>query len=181
MVALDELAGRSGISRATLSRLERAETSPTAALLGRLCTAYGRTGCRACWRRSKPSRPTSSAPVSSRSGPIRRPASGGRTSPPPASGFCTELVLGELSMGAEIAYDAPPVPRPGAPCHGARRRTRSRNRGCHASPPRRRLPALPAGGQLALHLPRARARPLSHRDQQAMKPSAAHLAKPRRP
>src|SRR3954454_19433232 len=41
--SLDQLAERSGISRATLSRIERAETSPTAALLGRLCTAYGRT------------------------------------------------------------------------------------------------------------------------------------------
>src|SRR5689334_3733725 len=41
--SLDELAERSGISRATLSRMERAETSPTASLLGRLCTAYGRT------------------------------------------------------------------------------------------------------------------------------------------
>ncbi|TSD84991.1 helix-turn-helix transcriptional regulator, partial [Mycobacterium sp. KBS0706] len=41
--SLDALAERSGISRATLSRLERGETSPTASLLGRLCTAYGRT------------------------------------------------------------------------------------------------------------------------------------------
>ena len=41
--SLDQLAERSGISRATLSRIERGETSPTAALLGRLCTAYGRT------------------------------------------------------------------------------------------------------------------------------------------
>src|SRR3712207_9174432 len=41
--SLDELAGRTGISRATLSRLERAETSPTAAMLGRLYAAYGWT------------------------------------------------------------------------------------------------------------------------------------------
>lgn len=38
---LDELAGRSGVSRATLSRLESAEVSPTTAALSRLCTAYG--------------------------------------------------------------------------------------------------------------------------------------------
>ena len=41
--SLDELATRSGVSRATLSRLERAETSPTATLLSRLPV---RTACR---------------------------------------------------------------------------------------------------------------------------------------
>lgn len=40
---LDELARRSGVSRATLSRLENAEVSPTANVLGRLCAAYGIT------------------------------------------------------------------------------------------------------------------------------------------
>lgn len=39
--SLDELAKRSDISRATLSRLENAEVSPTASVLGRLCAAYG--------------------------------------------------------------------------------------------------------------------------------------------
>lgn len=39
--SLDELARRSDISRATLSRLENAEVSPTASVLGRLCAAYG--------------------------------------------------------------------------------------------------------------------------------------------
>ncbi len=38
--SLDELARRTGVSRATLSRLENAEVSGTAAVLGRLCTAY---------------------------------------------------------------------------------------------------------------------------------------------
>ena len=37
--SLDELAARSGVSRATLSRLENNEVSPTAAVLGRLCPA----------------------------------------------------------------------------------------------------------------------------------------------
>lgn len=41
--SLDELAKRSGVSRATLSRLENAEVSPTASVLGRLCAAYGLT------------------------------------------------------------------------------------------------------------------------------------------
>ncbi len=38
---LDELAERSRVSRATLSRLENAEVSPTAVVLSRLCAAYG--------------------------------------------------------------------------------------------------------------------------------------------
>jgi transcriptional regulator with XRE-family HTH domain len=41
--SLDEIADRTGISRATLSRIERGELSPTAAMLGKLCTAYGWT------------------------------------------------------------------------------------------------------------------------------------------
>jgi transcriptional regulator with XRE-family HTH domain len=41
--SLDELAGRSGVSRATLSRLENSETSPTANVLGKLASAFGMT------------------------------------------------------------------------------------------------------------------------------------------
>lgn len=41
--SLEALAQRTGLSRATLSRVERAETSPTASLLNRLCAAYGLT------------------------------------------------------------------------------------------------------------------------------------------
>src|SRR5438034_5302546 len=41
--SLDELAQRSNVSRATLSRLENAEVSPTASVLGKLCAAYGLT------------------------------------------------------------------------------------------------------------------------------------------
>jgi transcriptional regulator with XRE-family HTH domain len=41
--SLDALADLSGVSRATLSRLENAEVSPTASVLGRLCGAYGLT------------------------------------------------------------------------------------------------------------------------------------------
>ena len=44
--SLDDLAERSGVSRSTLSRLERGEVSPTASLLGRLCSAYGWTASR---------------------------------------------------------------------------------------------------------------------------------------
>src|SRR5580658_8017693 len=40
---LAELAARSGVSRAMLSKIERREASPTAALLGRLTAALGMT------------------------------------------------------------------------------------------------------------------------------------------
>jgi transcriptional regulator with XRE-family HTH domain len=41
--SLAELAQRSGVSKAMISRIERNETSPTAALLGRLSGAFGLT------------------------------------------------------------------------------------------------------------------------------------------
>jgi transcriptional regulator with XRE-family HTH domain len=40
---LDELASRSGVSKAMISKIERGEASPTAALLGRLSGALGLT------------------------------------------------------------------------------------------------------------------------------------------
>lgn len=40
-LTLDQLAELSGVSRAMISRIERAEASPTAALLARLCSALG--------------------------------------------------------------------------------------------------------------------------------------------
>ncbi|MEK1932464.1 MAG: helix-turn-helix domain-containing protein [Pararhizobium sp.] len=42
-MTLDDLAGRSGVSRAMISRIERGEASPTAQLLARLCSALGTT------------------------------------------------------------------------------------------------------------------------------------------
>ena len=41
--SLDALATRSQVSRASLSRIENGEVSPTAAVLGKLCVAYGMT------------------------------------------------------------------------------------------------------------------------------------------
>ncbi len=42
-LTLDALAAMSGVSRAMISRIERGQASPTAALLGRLCAAFGIT------------------------------------------------------------------------------------------------------------------------------------------
>jgi transcriptional regulator with XRE-family HTH domain len=104
--SLDDLAERSGISRATLSRLERAQTSPTAALLGRLCTAYGRTMSRlVAEAEAEPALLMRQADQPLWTDPetgFRR-----RNVSPPASGFEAELVEAVLPAGAVIAYDAP--------------------------------------------------------------------------
>ncbi|MDQ0318384.1 transcriptional regulator with XRE-family HTH domain [Pararhizobium capsulatum DSM 1112] len=42
-LTLDDLATRSGVSRAMISKVERSEASPTAQLLARLCAALGTT------------------------------------------------------------------------------------------------------------------------------------------
>ncbi|MGE0226499.1 MAG: helix-turn-helix domain-containing protein [Acetobacteraceae bacterium] len=106
--SLDVLAERSGISRATLSRIERGETSPTAALLGRLCAVYGHTMSRLL-AEVEPD-PPSLVPHQAQmvwsdpeTGFCRRIVS------PPARGYRAELLAGELPPGADIAYDAPPV------------------------------------------------------------------------
>jgi transcriptional regulator with XRE-family HTH domain len=106
--SLDVLAKLSGISRATLSRIERAETSPTAALLGRLCTAYGRTMSRllAEIEAEPPNLLRRADPplwVDPGTGFRRRSVS------PPARGYMGELLEGELPAGAMFAYDAPPI------------------------------------------------------------------------
>ena len=107
--SLDSLAGRTGISRATLSRLERSELSPSAAMLGRLCTAYGWTLSRLIAEAE--SRPPSLVPPADQpqwedpeSGCRRRAVS------PPAPGLRGELVEVHIPTGASVSYDASPVP-----------------------------------------------------------------------
>jgi transcriptional regulator with XRE-family HTH domain len=105
--SLETLCERSGVSRATLSRTENGQVSPTAAVLGRLCAAFELTMSRllAQVEDEHPALlPREAQPlwVDPDTGFRRRSVS------PPASGFDCELLSCELPPGAEIAYPAPP-------------------------------------------------------------------------
>jgi transcriptional regulator with XRE-family HTH domain len=107
--SLDALADRTGISRATLSRLERAELSPTAAMLGRLCSAFGWTLSRLMAEAE--TRAPQFVPAADQAiwtdpetGYRRRAVS------PPAAGLRGEMVEVRLPPRAVVAYDASPVP-----------------------------------------------------------------------
>lgn len=107
--SLAELARHTGVSTSTLSRLERAEISPTAALLGRLCAAYERTMSQLLAEvEAEPPQLVRSARQAlwrdETSGFTRRSVS------PPHPGLRGEVVEGLLRPGADIAYDGPPVP-----------------------------------------------------------------------
>jgi transcriptional regulator with XRE-family HTH domain len=112
--SLDELARLSGVSRATLSRLENAEVSPTASVLGKLCTAHGLTLSRLMHMVEG-----EFAPV------VRRdaqplwvdPATGfrRRSVSPPAQTLAGEALECELGPGTRIDYDE--APRPGLEHH----------------------------------------------------------------
>lgn len=106
---LDELSKRSGVSRATLSRLERGETSPTASLLNRLCAAHGLSMSRLLAEvEARPVRRLALAEQAS----WRDPASGfvRRMVSPPSAGFAGELIAAELPAGACVTYDQASVP-----------------------------------------------------------------------
>ena len=107
--SLDELAARTGISRATLSRLERSELSPTAQMLGKLCSVYGWTLSRLMAEAE--SRPPSLVPASEQA-EWKDPESGYRRRlvSPPAPGLRGELVLVRMPVGASVSFDTSPVP-----------------------------------------------------------------------
>ncbi len=105
--SLDELAQRSGVSRATLSRLENAEVSPTASVLGRLCGAYGMTMSRLMLMVEE-----GFAPLMRRAAqPLWTDPSIGfrrRAVSPPAQSLSAEMLECELDANARIAYELPP-------------------------------------------------------------------------
>jgi transcriptional regulator with XRE-family HTH domain len=103
--SLAELAGRSGVSRAMISKIERGGSSPTAALLGRLSGAFGLTLSQLLARAEGGEGRLARAAEQPR---WRDPASGflRRALTPSGSPTPLELVWGELPPGAEVAYPA---------------------------------------------------------------------------
>lgn len=111
---LDELARRSGVSRATLSRLENAEVSPTASVLGKLCAAYGLTMSRLMLMVEDGFPPL----VRRDDQPLWTDPEVGfrrRSVSPPAQSLAGEALDCELGPGVRIDYEEPP--RPGLEHH----------------------------------------------------------------
>lgn len=105
--SLNDLAARSGVSRATLSRLENAEVSATAATLGKLCSTYGITMSRLMLQVEG----TTPALVPRVAQTLWRDPDTGferRVVSPPAPAFAAEVVECILPKGAHVAYDRPP-------------------------------------------------------------------------
>lgn len=105
--SLDELAGKSGVSRATLSRLENFAISPTTSMLGKLCAAFGLTLSRLMSMAED-----GFVPLFRRGGQtvwndpeisFRR-----RAVSPPAQTLAGEVIEGEIGPGTRIDYDKPP-------------------------------------------------------------------------
>ncbi|MGX1306111.1 transcriptional regulator with XRE-family HTH domain [Amorphus suaedae] len=105
--SVSELADRSGVSRAMIAKVEKGDSSPTAALLGRLSGAFGLSvstllarseamSARAVLRAAD--QPTWRDPET---GYLRR-----QIAPAPGSDLPLDLVRIELPAGAEIAYPA---------------------------------------------------------------------------
>lgn len=99
-----DLAARSGVSKAMISKIERAEASPTATLLGRLSGAFGLTLSRLLAGAEDAGRRLArfaDQPVwrDPETGYVRRAVS-------PPSGGPLELVSVEIPSGARIAYPA---------------------------------------------------------------------------
>jgi transcriptional regulator with XRE-family HTH domain len=102
--SLDELARRSTVSRATLSRLENAEVSPTTSVLGKLCAVYGLPMSRLLRMVEENFVPLilhSEQPVwmDQTTGFRRRSVS------PPAQTLAGEVLECKLEPGTHIAYD----------------------------------------------------------------------------
>ena len=105
-LSANDVAERSGVSRAMVSKIERLEASPTAALLGRLCNGLGITLSSLI-----ASAETSAGPPIARASeqPVwRDPDTGLRRTmiSPRNTGSRMELVHVELPGGAQVRYDA---------------------------------------------------------------------------
>jgi transcriptional regulator with XRE-family HTH domain len=106
--SLDQLAEHTGISRATLSRIERSELSPTAAMLGALCSAYGWTLSRLMANaEARPPQLVRAAEQADWTDPeshYRR-----RIVSPPSPDLGGELVEVHVPAGATVSFEAAPI------------------------------------------------------------------------
>jgi transcriptional regulator with XRE-family HTH domain len=108
-LSLEDLAKRSGVSRASLARIEKCEVSPTANVLGKLCHAFGLTLSRLMiMTESKTtaviSRDSQRVWTDAQSGYKRRCVS------PPSQDLSCEVLECELPPGTFIKYQTPPSP-----------------------------------------------------------------------
>jgi transcriptional regulator with XRE-family HTH domain len=105
--SLDQLAKLSNVSRATLSRLENGDVSPTASVLGKLCAAYGLTMSRLMRMVEdefvplvmRSAQPAWTDPATG----FRR-----RSVSPPAHALAAEVIECELGPATHIGYDSSP-------------------------------------------------------------------------
>ncbi len=104
-LTLDGLAERAGVSRAMISRIERGESSPTAALLDRLCVGLGVTLSSLFHeeRNAGPLARLAEQPtwLDPATGYVRRNVS------PPGTGSRIEIVEVTIPAGARVLLDAP--------------------------------------------------------------------------
>lgn len=112
--SLDQLASASQVSRATLSRLENGEVSPTTAVLGKLCAAYGLAMSRLLRMVEDDfppllQRAEQTVWTDPDTGFVRRSVS------PPSRALAGEALECELGAGVTIRYAA--SPRPGMEHH----------------------------------------------------------------
>lgn len=107
--SLDQLADHSGISRATLSRMEKGEVSPTAETLGRLCAAYSLPMSRLLMMVEDSFDPK--VPFE-RQTEWRDPETGftRRSVSPPSTGLSGEVLECHLPRDTVVQYETPPKP-----------------------------------------------------------------------
>ncbi len=106
---LEELSASTGISRPTLSRLERCELSPTAAMLNKLCAQYGWTASR-LMAEAESGPPTVVRAAEQVTWKDPETGYSRRVLSPPHPNLKGELVEVCLPPGASVSYDVSPLP-----------------------------------------------------------------------
>lgn len=108
-LSLQDVSAKSGISRATLSRIENAEVSPTAETLGRLASAFALPLSQLL----TPLEPNFPALVRQKDQSLWPDPSHGftrRAVSPPSGQLKLEMIEGEIEPHQRIAYDRPSIP-----------------------------------------------------------------------